>query len=56
MILLKYWFVKNKFRLILLCSALSKEHMYGVQLAFRAQAEERTACSLNILFFWINSG
>lgn len=39
----------------LLYSALSKEHMYEVQLAFHAQVE-RTACSLNILFFWINSG
>lgn len=50
MILLKSCFVKNKFRLRLLYSDLSKEHMYEVLLAFRAQVE-RTGCSLNILFF-----
>lgn len=37
MILLKSWFVKNKFRLRLLYTALCKEHIYEVQLAFRAQ-------------------
>lgn len=50
MILLKFWFVKNKFRLKLLCSALSKGHMYGVQLAFRAQADEDCRQSQYYLF------